>query len=220
MQTKAIAHIHHITQDHALLSHAAQARNACAGGITWVQFRMKNQTDAIRRAAAVETQQVCQQAGARFIVNDYVNLALDLKADGLHLGKTDMPVEQAREILGPDAIIGATANSWFDVEALLNSSADYIGLGPFRFTATKENLSPILGAEGIAAIAKAAASRKPLVAIGGIRPEDIFLLYSTGVYGLAVSSGINLDPQPDKASALYIQSWEEHIRKSDRKNPE
>jgi thiamine-phosphate pyrophosphorylase len=106
-----------------------------------------------------------------------------------------MSPTEARELLGKGFIIGGTANTFEDIERLAASGVDYIGLGPFRFTSTKENLSPILGIEGIEGIIKKCNEKGihiPIIAIGGIKTEDVKTIMDKGVYGIAVSSSINL----------------------------
>ncbi len=201
---KHISKFQYLTQDHPILSHAQLADLACSGGADWVQLRLKGRSKEELRKLALETKAVCQKHGARLIINDHVSLAAEIGADGVHLGKTDMSVSEARIILGPSAIIGATANTEEDVEQILQTSADYMGLGPYRFTLTKENLSPVLGLEGIEALARKYASLLPIIAIGGIRPEDAESILMTGLHGFAVSSSINLSVDPIAAASKFL----------------
>lgn len=168
-------------------------RIALEGGCRWVQLRMKNATPDEIRPVALEAQRLCREAGATFIIDDHVELVGELKADGVHLGKNDMPIDEARRMLGPDYIIGGTANTFEDVEMHWRNGADYIGCGPFRFTTTKEKLSPVLGLEGYREIVgrmKAAGISLPIVAIGGITAEDIPAIMQTGVTGIALSGTV------------------------------
>lgn len=145
------------------------------------------------KEVALEAQQMCREAGATFIVDDHVELVKEIHADGVHLGKKDMPISEARKILGPDYIIGGTANTFEDVMAHWQGGADYIGCGPFRFTTTKQGLSPILGLEGYRDITqrmKAAGIDIPIVAIGGITKDDIPAIMQTGVTGIALSGTV------------------------------
>ena len=123
-------------------------RIALLGGCRWIQLRMKNATDDEVRPIAIEAQRLCREAGATFIIDDRVELVRELRADGVHLGKNDMPIAAARQLLGPGFIIGGTANTFADVKAISDAGGDYVGCGPFRFTTTKEKLSPILGLDG------------------------------------------------------------------------
>lgn len=191
---KQIARLQFLTCNLPGLSHARQAAAVCEGGIRWVQFRMKEGTRAQKKDAAIEVRSITQRYGATLIINDDVWLAKEIRADGVHLGKSDMPVSEARSILGDEAIIGGTANTVEDVIKLSQNGADYIGLGPFRYTDTKKNLSPILGLEGYRSITAQlldAGVHLPIIAIGGIQYEDIAGLTASGVFGLAVSSAIH-----------------------------
>ena len=118
------------------------------GGCKWVQLRMKDASAEQIEAVAAAVAPLCRESGARFILDDHVELVERTGADGVHLGKNDMPVDKARTILGPGKIIGGTANTLEDVLRLHRQGADYIGCGPFRFTTTKKNLAPVLGLKG------------------------------------------------------------------------
>ena len=160
------------------------------GGGRWVQLRIKNSTQSEWLDAATQVCALCRGYGATFIVNDSPYVALACGADGLHLGKHDMTVSDARKVVGSEMIIGGTANTLDDMMALANAEVDYIGLGPFRFTSTKKNLSPIIGINGYRHLMKAfrsSGSKTPVTAIGGILPEDVPALLATGVDGIAVS---------------------------------
>lgn len=166
---------------------------ALTGLCPWIQLRMKGATDDEVRPIAWKVKEWCKIMSAVFIIDDRVNLVKEVGADGVHLGKNDMPIAEARQILGEDFIIGGTANTFEDVMAHYEAGADYIGCGPFRFTTTKEKLSPILGLEGyrhIVAEMKAHHVNIPIVAIGGITREDIPGIMQTGVSGIALSGSI------------------------------
>ena len=174
-------------------------RLALEGGCKWIQLRMKNATDDEVRPIAKEAQQLCREAGATFVIDDRVLLVKELHADGVHLGKGDMPISEARRILGDTYIIGGTANTIDDVRRHYHDGANYIGCGPFRFTTTKERLSPILGLEGYCNIIRSMREEGidiPLVAIGGITAEDIPAIMETGVSGIALSGTILRAKQP------------------------
>ncbi|MDP1747125.1 MAG: thiamine phosphate synthase, partial [Bacteroidota bacterium] len=117
-------------------------------GCEWVQLRFKHAGEKEFSSVAEQVKNICQKYNATFIINDNVELAKNIDADGVHLGLQDMSVLQARTILGDNKIIGGTANTITDVLARIQESVDYIGLGPFRFTSTKTNLSPVLGLDG------------------------------------------------------------------------
>lgn len=183
------------------------AEAALRGGCRWIQLRMKDEPDESIIDAGRRLAPLCRAAGATFIIDDHVALVDAVGADGVHLGKNDMPVAEARRILGADRIIGATANTFDDIAAAVASGADYIGLGPFRFTETKKRLSPILGLEGyrdIMAHCRRAGYSIPVVAIGGITPEDIEAIMATGVTGIALSGTILRAADPAAATSRII----------------
>ena len=188
-----------ITHRNERFGYVDGARMALEGGCKWIQLRMKGATDDEVRAAAAAIQPLCKQHEAVFVIDDRVALAKELKADGVHLGKNDMPVGEARHVLGEDFIIGGTANTFEDIERLHREGADYIGCGPFRFTTTKQNLAPVLGLDGYFTLVNrmsAAGILLPVVAIGGIRFEDIPDIMRTGVRGIAVSGAVLGAPDP------------------------
>lgn len=185
--------IQFITHSNNRYGYVDGARLALEGGCRWVQLRMKEATEAEFMAAAAEIGRLCKEHGATFVLDDHVEWVEKTGADGVHLGKNDMPIDEARKILGCDKIIGGTANTFEDVERLYRQGADYIGCGPFRFTTTKKNLSPVLGLEGYQHIVdqmKSHGINLPIVAIGGILESDIKSILATGVSGIAVSGGI------------------------------
>ena len=168
-------------------------REALAGGCKWIQLRMKGAADEEVRPIALKVKKLCKEQNATFLIDDRVQLVKEVGADGVHLGKNDMPIAEARKILGDDFIIGGTANTFEDVKAHYEADADYIGCGPFRFTTTKEKLSPILGLEGYHEIIQKMKAENidiPIVAIGGITKEDIPEIMKTGVNGIALSGCI------------------------------
>lgn len=174
-------------------SYYDSARMALEGGCRWIQLRMKDASPEELEQEAVKVQALCREYHAVFIIDDHVELVKRLHADGVHLGKMDMPVAEARRILGNDFIIGGTANTFEDVKMHYEAGANYVGCGPFRYTTTKKNLSPILGLEGyrnIISRLKAENIAMPLVAIGGITKEDIPVIAETGVVGIALSGTV------------------------------
>lgn len=174
-------------------SYPESARMALEGGCKWIQLRMKEASPEEVEAVALLLKPMCKEHDAILILDDHVELAKKLEVDGVHLGKTDMPVVEARRFLGEAFIIGGTANTFEDVVMHYRAGADYVGIGPFRYTATKKNLSPILGLEGYASILsqmKQADIALPTVAIGGITYNDIPAIMETGVSGIALSGTI------------------------------
>ena len=155
---------------------------------------MKGVSETLFEETAIAVQKMCRAHGATFIVDDNVLLAKRIGADGVHLGKSDMPISEARKILGEDIIIGGTVNSFEDIVTTLQTTApDYFGCGPYRYTTTKQNLAPILGIEGYSEIVRKMRMHHiniPIVAIGGITKSDIPAILSCGADGIALSSGI------------------------------
>lgn len=169
------------------------AELALRGGCRWIQLRMKDATKEQIIPVAQKVKELCKHYGAKFIIDDHVDLVTSVGADGVHLGKNDMPVVEARKILGNRKIIGATANTLEDVISGFRSGADYIGCGPFRFTRTKQNLSPIIGLDGYQSIMQEARSMGvtiPIVAIGGIGKDDVPDILQTGIDGIALSGSV------------------------------
>ena len=190
-----ISKLHYITQDVAGSSHLLQIEQACSAGIKWVQLRLKttNLDEVYKTASAAK--HICDSYNTKLIINDHVEIADSIKAHGVHLGKLDMDPSKARIILGPSSIIGGTANDINDVESLISKGVNYIGLGPYKNTKTKENLSPILGISGYQNIMEQLTEFNnvpPIIAIGGIKLNDIRPILSTKVHGIAVASLINL----------------------------
>lgn len=182
-----------ITHQTERYSYLDSARMALEGGCKWIQLRMKEAPlDEVERVA-LELKPLCKQHDALLVLDDHVELTKKLEVDGVHLGKNDMPIAEARQVLGEGFIIGGTANTFDDVKAHYLAGADYIGCGPFRFTTTKKNLSPVLGLEGYRSIIARMEKEGidlPVVAIGGITYDDIPQLLQTGINGIAMSGSI------------------------------
>ena len=200
-----------ITHTTPEIGYEESALLALKGGCKWIQLRMKGCTDEEVEPIAVRLLKACHEAGATFVLDDRVELCKKIQADGVHLGKNDMPVHEARAFLGEDFIIGCTANTFEDIKKLKYSGADYVGCGPFRFTTTKDNLSPIIGLEGYREIMKqveAEALRIPICAIGGITLEDVMPILETGVQGIAVSGSVLRAEDPVKMIEDFLNADE------------
>lgn len=184
-------------------------KKALDNGVQWVQVRWKNAAQEELTALCEQSIKLCSEYNAVCIINDHVQMAKDIDADGVHLGLKDIAVEKARQILGEDKIIGGTANTFSDVLQRMAESCDYIGLGPLRFTSTKEQLSPILGFEGYEEIIRDLREKSieipKIFAIGGVLLEDTERLQQSGIYGVAVSGLITSRPSLVSAfrTALY-----------------
>lgn len=179
------------------------------GGGRWIQIRMKDASDEDIKKVVEAVKPKCIETGAFLLLNDRVELAKELNVGGVHLGKEDMPVSKARMILGPAAVIGVTANTFADVAAVSNLDIDYYGLGPYAATDTKENLSPILGLDGIRKICFEMEEKQiqiPHVAVGGIKLEDVLPLLEAGVNGVAVSGAIAFADDITAMTKKFIDS--------------
>ena len=198
-----------ITHQTDSVSYKESALLALEGGCTWIQLRMKGATDDEAEPVALELLDECRKRGATFILDDRVQLCKKIGADGVHLGKNDMPVNEARELLGHEFIIGGTANTFDDIKRLRAQSADYIGCGPFRFTRTKDNLAPILGLDGYRRIVEQMQKelvRIPVCAIGGIELADVPALLDAGVQGVAVSGAILRADNPQEMMRSFLNA--------------
>lgn len=187
---KGLLFITHQTVDYTYID---SVEIALAGGCRQIQLRMKELSEAEAESLAFAAKERCERAGASLYIDDRVELCRRVSATGVHLGKLDMPPAEARRLLGPGFVIGGTANSLADIQALQQAGVNYIGLGPFRFTETKKNLSPVLHLSGYKEIMESMCRlgiSLPVVAIGGITAADIPELLSLGVSGIALSSTI------------------------------
>lgn len=193
-----------------------EIQKAVDGGCKWIQLRLKDrQKDEIIRVAK-DAKEICKPKECILIIDDHADIAKELSLDGVHLGKSDMPLAEARAYLGEEFIIGATANTLDDIMAIRHLDIDYIGLGPFRFTSTKQNLSPTIGIEGYRSIMngmKANGITIPVVAIGGITFDDIDAIMETGVDGIAVSGGLINAPELSVETARMIERLENIVEK-------
>lgn len=189
----------------------AVAEQFLKGGGRWIQLRMKEAPEAevLKRGEAMRV--LCRRYGAVFIMNDNPEWAKAVGADGVHLGQKDRLPEEARQILGDGAIIGSTVNTFDQIAARCHGETDYFGLGPFRFTTTKKNLSAILGVEGYRNIAAQMRAEKidlPVVAIGGIELEDVPQILRSGMPGVALSGAIARSVDPKGATASFLRVLE------------
>ncbi len=160
---------------------------AVQGGVTVVQLREKECTSREMYEMARRVKEITDAYEVPLIINDRIDIALAVQADGVHLGQSDVPVEAARNILGSDRIVGATANTVELAEAAWKSGADYLGVGDVFGTSTKADTRPVT-LEVLKEIRETVSI--PVVAIGGVNAENIHLLKDTGVDGVAVISAV------------------------------
>ncbi|MBQ1606736.1 MAG: thiamine phosphate synthase, partial [Bacteroidales bacterium] len=185
-------------------------KEALRGGIRFVQLRMKDASDDDVLAIAKILRPECDKYAALLTVDDRINLLETGLFDGVHLGKNDMPIAEAKKLTGNNFLLGATCNTADDVFAAIADGADYIGMGPFRFTTTKKNLSAILGLEGYCNIMQKLQSRglkMPIYAIGGITVADLENLKQTGIYGVAISSVILESQDPNDTIKQILKTF-------------
>jgi thiamine-phosphate pyrophosphorylase len=200
---KRISSLHCITWDHSGRSHLDQVRTLIQAGADWIQLRQKQGSVQEKLEIARETARLCRDAGTTLIINDDPFLCKECGASGVHLGLQDMPVSEARILLGEQAVIGGTANTPEQALQRFREGCDYIGLGPWRYTGTKENLSPVLGVAGVRKVIEALRSEQakiPVIVIGGIVPEDIPEILALGAHGVAMSSVLSADSRLVSAS--------------------
>ena len=188
-----IPKLHYISQGESPKVHIEHIQKACTSGAELVQLRLKNCSEKKLLKLATQAREITSHFQTRLIINDHYKIAKAVKADGVHLGKTDTCPLDARKTLYSWQIIGGTANTLDDCQTLIKKDVDYIGLGPFRFTDTKTNLSPVLGLNGYTALIDALNTKTPILAIGGITLEDVPAILKTGISGIAVSGAITQD---------------------------
>ncbi|MCI5056641.1 MAG: thiamine phosphate synthase [Flavobacteriales bacterium] len=189
---KEISKIQYVSPSYERSEELAELDSLVNAGLDWIQLRIKHKSIDFIRDIGYIIKSKFEDSDITLIMNDHAELAKELDFDGVHLGKSDMPVLEARNILGPKKIIGGTANTFKDISLLIEADVDYIGLGPYRFTTTKENLSEILGIKGYEKTMQNLKQRynkwPPIIAIGGIELKDIPLLKQTEIHGIAVSN--------------------------------
>ncbi|NMH86005.1 thiamine phosphate synthase [Flavivirga algicola] len=188
-----IPKLHYISQGNTTKEHLENIKKACTSGAELVQLRLKHISEKKILKAAEEAREITGHFQTRLIINDYYKVAKKIKADGVHLGKNDACPIIVRKYLETWQVIGGTANTLEDCEILIEKKVDYIGLGPFRFTTTKDKLSPILGTNAYLTILETLQTNTPIIAIGGIIIKDVPEILETGVHGIAVSGDITKD---------------------------
>lgn len=196
-----------ITLDGLPLPHAEQARQLCAAGARWIQLRTKNAAPVAWLATAREVVAVCREHGAICIINDSVEIALASDAGGVHLGSRDLDWRKARAKLGPNKILGGTVNNLADAARAREAGClDYVGIGPLRFTTTKQKLAPVLGLAGVSELLTAL-SDLPAWVIGGVEPGDLPSLGAAGASGVAVSSALFRDGRIAGNLRSFNEAW-------------
>ncbi len=188
-----IPKLHYISQRNSPAEHLENIQKACTSGAELVQLRLKNLSEKKYLKIAQEAREITSRFQTRLIINDHYKIAKDVKADGVHLGKTDHCPTVVRKQLYTWQLIGGTAHTLEDCETLINKEVDYISLGPFRFTNTKTDLPSVLGLAGYADILKSLNTETPIIGVGGITTNDVKEILETGISGIAVSGAITAD---------------------------
>lgn len=191
----------HVLTDTAFqnrFSHVDLTRLAIAGGADTIQFRQKGGSTREMIEVAKEMKALCREAGASFIVNDRIDVAIASRADGVHLGQDDFPIPLARELLGKDAIIGGSAVTLEEARKCHSEGADYVGFGPVYPTTSKDDAGPVTGL----ALLKEVVGEIPLhiIAIGGVSSENTPEILNAGAQGIAIISAVCCQPDPEKAT--------------------
>lgn len=188
-----VSKLQYISQGNTPEEHLENIQKACASGAEWVQLRLKKQDPKTILETAKKAREITGHYQTRLIINDYYKVAKEVNADGVHLGNNDACPLKVRTYLGKFYSIGGTANTLEDCKKLLEKKVDYIGLGPFKYTETKKNLSPVLGITGYKVLVEELKTETPIIAVGGITLDDVTEIIKVGVYGVAVSGAITND---------------------------
>jgi thiamine-phosphate pyrophosphorylase len=191
-------------------SHADLADLAIRGGADTIQFRQKHGGIRHQLHEAHQTAEVCGDAGVPLIIDDRIDVLLAVQADGVHLGQTDFPLSDARRILGPDVILGATASTLGEVQTAYEDGADYIGFGPVFPTHSKANPVPTRGLTALAEACRAVPI--PIIAIAGITPERIPPVLDAGAHGVAIMTYITTAPDPLEATSQCHEALDGALR--------
>jgi thiamine-phosphate pyrophosphorylase len=202
----------HVLTDFAFqqrFSHADLARAAIAGGADTIQFRQKTGLVRHRLREAREAAAVCRALGVPFLVNDALDIALAVDAQGVHLGQNDFPVAEARRLLGPAAVIGATATTVDEAMRAWQDGASYIGFGPVFATRSKSNPAPVRGLEGLREVCRAVPL--PVVAIAGMTVDRARRVLEAGAHGVAVMTAVTTAPDPEDAARGFRRALDEGV---------
>ena len=208
MRGAFIQRLHCLTSDRPGIGHLEQVKALCAAGARWIQFRMKGADLEEWIAVAREVVETCRRHAVTSIVNDSIEVALAAGADGVHLGRDDCHPSEARKLLGPYAIIGATAHNGDEVrDALASGVVDYLGIGPFRRSPTKGDFLPPLSERELRFLLELAGDL-PAVVIGGVTPPDVSSLIDLGAHGVAVCSALLEKGDPKRNTKTVLSSFE------------
>lgn len=191
----------HVLTDTVLQSRFSQVeltQLAIAGGADTIQYRQKSGSTREMIEIACQMKRLCSEAGVMFIVNDRVDISIAADADGVHLGQDDFPIPLARKLLGESRIIGGSAATLEQAQKCLSEGADYVGYGPVYPTTSKPDAAPVTGIDLLKQVVKAIPL--PIIAIGGVSPENTPEVMKTGAHGIAVISAVCCQENPEQAT--------------------
>lgn len=188
-------------------SHVELARLAIRGGADVIQFRHKDSATNQMIDTARQLKAVCAGMGAELIINDRIDVAMAIDADGVHLGQGDFPINQARRMLGPGKIIGGSADSLAEALQCQADGADYVGFGPVFPTTSKDDAGPVTGLEVLAQVCLAL--RIPVVAIGGVGPANVARVLRAGARGVAVIGAVCCQQDPEAATIGLLRAMDQ-----------
>lgn len=200
---KYISKFHYLTQDLSHRSHIEQTEIACKAGANWIQYRCFTKSDEELIEELHQVASICDDWGATLILTDHYHLLDQVDAQGVHLENMNADLQNIREIISDEKTLGASANSIEDIQRIHTAGVvDYIGCGPFSMTKTKPNDYPLLGINGYRDLIRnmnELGINIPLLAVGGISIDDTEALINTGIFGIAVSSAVNMADDPGQA---------------------
>jgi thiamine-phosphate pyrophosphorylase len=204
---KYISKFHYLTQDLPNRSHVEQTQIACEAGANWVQYRCLTKTDDELIVEINQIATICDDWGATLILTNHYHLLDKVDAQGVHIEDFDADFKAIRESIGEDKTLGASATTIEALTAVQNTGVvDYCGFGPFAHTDTKPNNKPLLGFAGYRELQKHHNIHIPVIAVGGIQLNDVDHLLETGIYGIAVSAGVNLSLDPARAVKEFYRA--------------
>lgn len=199
----------HVLTDTTLqkrFTHIELAEMAIAGGADTIQYRDKRNSTREMIKTASEMKRMCERSGVTFIVNDRIDVALASGADGVHLGQDDFPIPLARKLMGDKRIIGGSASYEGELKLCLTQGTDYVGFGPVFPTTSKDDAGPISGMGELRNVVQMATA--PIIAIGGVGPENVEKVMETGAYGIAVISAVCCQADPEEATRTLWQQMQ------------
>ncbi len=208
---KKIGRLHILTDDvlQSTFSHVELAQLAIKGGADTIQFRQKVGSTKRLIEIARRMREICYKQDAIFIVNDRVDVAIAVDADGVHLGQEDFPIPLARKLLGKGKIIGGSAVTPDEAEKCFSEGADYVGFGPVYPTASKTDAGPVSGIRILKKVVQE--TPLPIIAIGGITSEKVSEVMEAGAYGIAVISAVCCEKEPEAATRFLQNALKECV---------